>query len=117
MPPGRPLSFSWFGVSAFQAFNRCRRGVQCQRAMAISSLPPSSIFQALTCRKGSKIDVHARTDGLHSQYNVTDADGVCGVFLVWSGSNLIQSQNLMSQCVPASRTLTAGLERRDYCIH
>ena len=94
------------------------RGVQwCQWAMAISSLPPSSIFQALTCRKGSKIDVHARTDGLHSQYNVTDADGVCGVFLVWSGSNLIQSQNLMSQCVPASRTLTAGLERRDYCIH
>ncbi len=85
--------------------------------MAISSLPPSSIFQALTCRKGSKIDVHARTDGLHCQYNVTDADGVCGVFLVWSGSNLIQSQNLMSQCVPASQTPEARMGRQDSCTH
>jgi hypothetical protein len=85
--------------------------------MVLCSLPPSSIFQALTCRKGGKIDVHARTDGLHCQYNVTDADGVSGVFLVWSGSNLIQSQNLMSQCVPASRTRVARIERQDCCIH
>lgn len=63
----------------------------------MTSPPPSSIFQALTCRKGSQIDVHTRTDGLHRKYNFTDTDGVCGTFLVWSGSNLMQSQNLMSQ--------------------
>lgn len=71
--------------------------------MAPSLLPPSSIFQSLTCRKGSTIDVHERTDGLHRKYNVTDADGLCGTFLVWSGSNLMQSQNLMSQFQDRSR--------------
>ena len=107
----------------FLAFSNSRRSfaaqppVESSATMAISSLPPSSIFQALTCRKGSKIDVHARTDGLHCQYNVTDADGVCGVFLVWSGSNLIQSQNLMSQCVPASQTPEARMGRQDSCTH
>ena len=79
--------------------------------MAVPSVPPSSVFQVLTCKKGSKIDVHARTEGLHCQYSVTDADGVSSCFIVWLGSNLMQSQNLMSQFQDRSRSRFRQVER------
>lgn len=68
------------------------------------ALPPSSVLQVLTCREGSKIDVHSRTEGLERKYSVVRDDGTHGTVLVWSGSNLIQSQNLMSQFQDRSRS-------------
>ena len=90
------------------AIQRARPG---SASMAVPSVPPSSVFQVLTCKKGSKIDVHARTEGLHCQYSVTDADGVSSCFVVWSGSNLMQSQNLMSQFQDRSRSRFRQVER------
>ena len=70
---------------------------------ASTVLPASSVLQILNCREGGKIDVHSRTNGLARQYKVVREDGTSGAVLVWSGRNVMDSQNLMGAFQDNSR--------------
>ena len=70
----------------------------------------SSILQVITCRPGEACEAHRKTNGLERKFRTLCCeDGAAGAVHVWSGSNIIRSQNLLGEWQDRSRGTMRGV--------